>query len=550
MRKVLLLVCLLALVTGIQSQSVGIGTSTPSSAAQLDVSSTSKGILVPRMTTAQRNAIAGPVNGLTIYNTTTKQYNLFNGTRWQIMGALPSGSMVLSRSQNDPTLINEGFKYAGYLTHNMVSQVISDSVIPAFQWYKGNLGSDLNMNAPRCNSFGRAVYTDSGLYFFSDDSVFNYSRNTDKWNSRAIPAAYVQAAGYSASVLKVISPWIVFWNAGLQKGARFNFRLQTWDTIAVANALIDSRTDYQVISTGAELIVYGGRIYNSLLEDYNYLADGYRYSPFANVWSHIPAPAGFQGRIDFAMSYANDGLFIWGGRKYYTVPTTIFSCAIGSPVSSTYDSSVYFTDGRFYNVQSNSWAEVPAAGAPAGRQDEVVFFDGANIVITGGRQTRRGETYCYQCNPPFPGLCNGYISKDSVFKSGAKYDPFNNSWSALPDAPRPFSGAYPIWDNDQYMTVFIGDDTTLTLEPSANDWFINKYPAFHPSYVSNEYTSFAVNNSDFIIFSPGDLNIPANISCWSSRKAIYNFRPQAVTIQAVKSSEPQANSLFYLYMKE
>ncbi|MBL0152402.1 MAG: hypothetical protein IPP93_02505 [Chitinophagaceae bacterium] len=533
-----------------QSQSIGIGTASPNTSAQLDISSSSKGILIPRMTTTQRNAIASPANGLTVYNTTTKQYNLYNGTRWQIMGALPSGSMVLSKSQNDPTLINEGFKYAGYLTHNMVSQVIGDSVIPALQWYKGNLGSDLNLDAPRCNSFGKSVYTDSGVYFFSQDSIFNYSRNTDKWTSQVIPPAYLQVVGYSPAIVKTVSSWIVFWNTGLQKGARFNYRLKTWDSIAVNNAFTDARTEYSVISSGAELIIYGGRIYDNTSGDYTYMADGYRYSPFANVWEHIPAPAGFQGRVDFAMAYANDGLFIWGGRKYFTVPTTVYSCFTGGPVSSTYDSSVYFTDGRFYNVQSNSWTEVPANGGLAGRQDEAVFFDGSNIVITGGRQARPGIMYCYLCNPPFPALCFGFISKDSVFKSGAKYDPFNNSWAALPDAPRPFSGAYPLWDNDQFMTVFIGDDTTLSLEPSANDWYINLFPALHPNYVSNEYTSFAVSNGDFIIFSPNELNMPANVSCWSSRKAIYNFRPQPVTIQVVKSSEPQTNSLFYLYMKE
>ena len=533
-----------------QSQSIGIGTASPNTSAQLDISSASKGILIPRMTSTQRNAIASPANGLTIYNTTTKQYNLYNGTRWQIMGALPSGSMVLSRTQNDPTLINEGFKYAGYLTHNIVSQVFGDSVMPALQWYKGNLGSDINLNAPKCNSFGKSVYTDSGVYFFSEDSIFNYSRNTDKWTSQVIPSAYLQVVGYSPAIVKTVSSWIVFWNTEVQKGARFNYRLNTWDSISLNNAFTDARTEYSVISTGSELMIYGGRIYDNTLSDYIYMADGYRYSPFANVWAHIPAPAGFQGRVDFAMAYANNGLFIWGGRKYYRISRSVSSCVFSGTISYSYDSSLYFSDGRFYNVQANSWAEIPASGSPSARQDEAVFFDGSNIVITGGRQTRPSEHYCHICNSPFPTTCDGFRSKDSVLKSGAKYDPFNNTWSALPDAPRSFSGVYPLWDNDQYMTLFIGDDTTLTLEPSANDWFINLYPTVNPDYVSSEYTAFAVNNSDFIIFSPGSLSAPSIISCWSNRKTICNFRPQPVTVQVVKSSEPQTNSLFYLYMKE
>lgn len=50
-------------------QNVGIGTSTPEVSAQLDVSSTSKGFLPPRMTAAQRSAISSPTNGLLVYQT-------------------------------------------------------------------------------------------------------------------------------------------------------------------------------------------------------------------------------------------------------------------------------------------------------------------------------------------------------------------------------------------------------------------------------------------------------------------------------------------------
>jgi hypothetical protein len=50
-------------------QSVGIGTTSPDPNAQLDVTSSTKGILIPRMTLAQRNAIPGITLGLMIYQT-------------------------------------------------------------------------------------------------------------------------------------------------------------------------------------------------------------------------------------------------------------------------------------------------------------------------------------------------------------------------------------------------------------------------------------------------------------------------------------------------
>ena len=52
-----------------KGSNIGIGTSSPHSSAALEISSTSKGLLLPRMTTAQRDAMSNPATGLMIYNT-------------------------------------------------------------------------------------------------------------------------------------------------------------------------------------------------------------------------------------------------------------------------------------------------------------------------------------------------------------------------------------------------------------------------------------------------------------------------------------------------
>lgn len=59
-----------------------IGTTTISPTAALEVSSTTKGFLPPRMTTAERNLIVTPSTGLTIFNTTKKGLEYFNGNGW------------------------------------------------------------------------------------------------------------------------------------------------------------------------------------------------------------------------------------------------------------------------------------------------------------------------------------------------------------------------------------------------------------------------------------------------------------------------------------
>jgi len=53
---------------------VGIGTNSPNAAAQLEIYSTSKGLLIPRLTTTQINNISSPVPGLLIFNSTTQKF--------------------------------------------------------------------------------------------------------------------------------------------------------------------------------------------------------------------------------------------------------------------------------------------------------------------------------------------------------------------------------------------------------------------------------------------------------------------------------------------
>src|ERR1051326_4946719 len=59
---------------------VVIGSSTPAASAVLDVQSTTKGVLDPRVTTTQRNAIASPATSLRVFNTTTNQFEFNSGS--------------------------------------------------------------------------------------------------------------------------------------------------------------------------------------------------------------------------------------------------------------------------------------------------------------------------------------------------------------------------------------------------------------------------------------------------------------------------------------
>lgn len=78
-----LLLASLGLATAGRAQSVGIGTTTPETSAVLDVRSTSQGLLPPRLTAAQRQAIASPVQGLLVFQTDGSQgLYYYSGVAW------------------------------------------------------------------------------------------------------------------------------------------------------------------------------------------------------------------------------------------------------------------------------------------------------------------------------------------------------------------------------------------------------------------------------------------------------------------------------------
>jgi len=81
------------------AQGVGVGTSTPNISSVLELSSTTKGFLPPRMTYAQRIAIPSPTAGLIMYCVDCGSYGelqIYNGTSWtNIIGDPPVPVLVV-----------------------------------------------------------------------------------------------------------------------------------------------------------------------------------------------------------------------------------------------------------------------------------------------------------------------------------------------------------------------------------------------------------------------------------------------------------------------
>ena len=133
MKKTILILTLLCAATSILAQ-VGIGTTTPDSSSILDLTSTSKGFLPPRMTSTQRDAIASPVAGLMIWCTETLELQVYNGTRWiNSTGSGPSCILLGSDIDGEATGDRSGYS---------VSLSSDGSIVAIGAYYNDGSGSN------------------------------------------------------------------------------------------------------------------------------------------------------------------------------------------------------------------------------------------------------------------------------------------------------------------------------------------------------------------------------------------------------------------------
>jgi uncharacterized protein (TIGR02145 family) len=104
MKKLSIFIALLLLFSSALFAQIGINTdnSLPDNSAMLDVKSTSKGFLPPRMTTIQRNTITNPAEGLLIFNVTTMCFNYYFGGSWKSFCGATEPEFQCGMKMTDP----------------------------------------------------------------------------------------------------------------------------------------------------------------------------------------------------------------------------------------------------------------------------------------------------------------------------------------------------------------------------------------------------------------------------------------------------------------
>ena len=173
MKRILIIIFALLLFFGAKSQ-VAINTdgSAPDGSAILDIKSTTAGVLIPRMTQAEKNAIPSPAEGLLVYQSDADTgFYYYNGTKWLYIGN-EDNNLWKGDAANSYTYLTNTADSVGIGTttpkykldvNGFMAATNQISVIPLWTGNSYSMTNTSGQDLSNCESgFEPSLYTPSG----------------------------------------------------------------------------------------------------------------------------------------------------------------------------------------------------------------------------------------------------------------------------------------------------------------------------------------------------------------------------------------------------
>jgi hypothetical protein len=219
MRKIKFLIIIISsmLLINVQmdAQNVGISAdgSTPDPSAILDIKSTSGGLLIPRMTTAQRDAISSPAQSLMIYNTTKKCIEVHVDSVWFVIWCSCPSSITVTHTAGDVAPVTKTVTYG----------IVSTNLSGDYKcWITQNLGADHQASSATDASeasagwywqFNRKQgYKHDGITRTPNTTWIDYLYDNYDWIEANDPCKILLGAGWR------IPTYTEWYNADLNRG--------------------------------------------------------------------------------------------------------------------------------------------------------------------------------------------------------------------------------------------------------------------------------------------------------------------------------------------
>jgi len=256
---------------------IGINTTTPNAKAVLDLTSTNKGFLPPRMTEAQRNIISSPVPaGLVVYCIdcgNSGQLQVYNGVAWTDMTGGPAASFICGTT-------TVSFRYNGNIvTYGTVLNTTTNKC-----WLDRNLGA----SQVATSSNNAAAYGDLFQWGRGDDG--HQIRTSDTTHTLSL----TDTPGHNEFIIALPMPWDWrspqnnnLWQGvnGINNPCPNGYRLPTQAELDAERLSWSSQNPAGAIGSPLKLTLTGFREYNdgdlNFVGSYGY----YRCSTLSGIYS-------------------------------------------------------------------------------------------------------------------------------------------------------------------------------------------------------------------------------------------------------------------------
>ncbi len=191
MKTTILTTALLLLSLGLFAQvSINTDGSSPDTSALLDVKSTNKGMLIPRMTTTQRDAISLPATGLLVFDETTGGFWFYNGSIWEDLSAgdnLGDHTATQNINLNGNYLSGDGTNEGIFVDSD--GKVGIGTTVPE---YELDIGTDWRTHMLRLTSNGTTSSGDAG-------PIMEIDGGNGHWGTGSLTGLKIDLSGNSVN---------------------------------------------------------------------------------------------------------------------------------------------------------------------------------------------------------------------------------------------------------------------------------------------------------------------------------------------------------------
>ncbi len=324
-------------------QNVGIGTSTPDPSARLDVVDTQRGVLIPRMTTAERDAITNPARSLLIYNLDCDVYQYYvPGTGWVTIthSGISGGGGAGTITALPPT----GVGSSGYTAHWTPVSGATSYIIKTYNNCSG--ASPTLVNTTTVSGGG----TSSAFVAVTIPCIPDMCYE--------VIATVSTATACGSSATQIVSNRVTISPPSPTSCTTPN----TWSSIPQSGTLPPGRNNHVIIAHKGYVYMGFGDFSSGCRNDW------WRWDPCTNTWTPLASPPGTVGGLPFIFAIG-DSIYVGGGGN---------EC--GGPLRAVY----------CYNTQTNTWTSV--APLPVGRHGAVGASDGGYGYVACGQLAGGGYT--------------------------------------------------------------------------------------------------------------------------------------------------------------